>query len=133
MACFGSPKYDHNTAIHILSADSRFPDVRPGHQLSAGNHFLALFPISRKKYKNNNDDDDDDDDTGDHQPHRRKRIRGGDSTSSSSNDKDDDHDEAGWNNHDPFHVDDTMSQFDPVNIVRRLITQSMEWWQDLFQ
>eukprot|EP00549_Striatella_unipunctata_P023190 CAMPEP_0118715286 /NCGR_PEP_ID=MMETSP0800-20121206/26779_1 /TAXON_ID=210618 ORGANISM="Striatella unipunctata, Strain CCMP2910" /NCGR_SAMPLE_ID=MMETSP0800 /ASSEMBLY_ACC=CAM_ASM_000638 /LENGTH=340 /DNA_ID=CAMNT_0006621415 /DNA_START=44 /DNA_END=1067 /DNA_ORIENTATION=- len=44
MACFGSPKYDRREALHILSADSRFPDVEPGHQLDRGDHFLALFP-----------------------------------------------------------------------------------------
>jgi len=45
MACFGSPKFDNKSPIHILSADSRFPDVVPGKQLTNGNHFLALFPI----------------------------------------------------------------------------------------
>jgi OTU-like cysteine protease len=46
MACFGSPQWDHRgPALHILSADSRFPDLEPGQQLAAGNHFLALFPV----------------------------------------------------------------------------------------
>jgi hypothetical protein len=49
MACFGSPKFDKKEALHILSADSRFPDLVPGKQLSAGNHFLAMFPEERKK------------------------------------------------------------------------------------
>lgn len=44
MACFGSPKFDRRDALHILSADSRFPDVEPGKHLSSGNHFLAMFP-----------------------------------------------------------------------------------------
>mmetsp|Transcript_16496 Transcript_16496/g.37890 ORF Transcript_16496/g.37890 Transcript_16496/m.37890 type:complete len:364 (+) Transcript_16496:277-1368(+) len=44
MACFGSPKFDRAPALHILSADSRFPDLRPGEQLESGNHFLAIFP-----------------------------------------------------------------------------------------
>lgn len=44
MACFGSPKFDDKEAIHILSTDCRFPDVRPGQQSSAGNHFMAVFP-----------------------------------------------------------------------------------------
>jgi len=44
MACFGSPKFDRREALHILSADSRFPDIEPGKQLASGNHFLALFP-----------------------------------------------------------------------------------------
>jgi OTU-like cysteine protease len=47
MACFGSPKFDHRRPLHILSADSRFPDVPPGQQLSSGNHFLAVFPAQR--------------------------------------------------------------------------------------
>ena len=45
MACFGSPKYDHKEPIHILSADSRFPDLRPGQENPNGNHFLAMFPL----------------------------------------------------------------------------------------
>jgi hypothetical protein len=44
MACFGSPKFDNVEALHILSADSRFPDVEPGKHLSSGNHFLVMFP-----------------------------------------------------------------------------------------
>ena len=51
MACFGSPKFDRNQALHILSADSRFPDLTPGMQLTSGNHFLAMFPISKKKQR----------------------------------------------------------------------------------
>jgi len=46
MACFGSPKFDHREPLHILSADCRFPDLTPGLQASAGNHFMALFPFS---------------------------------------------------------------------------------------
>jgi hypothetical protein len=49
MACFGSPKFDRNQALHILSADSRFPDLIPGKQLASGNHFLAMFPVDRQK------------------------------------------------------------------------------------
>ncbi|KAL7557712.1 hypothetical protein ACA910_018506 [Epithemia clementina (nom. ined.)] len=73
MACFGSPKFDRRRALHILSADSRFPDIKPGKHLSDGNHFLAVFPIDY-------DDNDDDDDGGDHGSFgRRKRrlLRGG--------------------------------------------------------
>jgi len=45
MACFGSPKFDQRgEALHILSADSRFPDVAPGRQRETGDHFLAVFP-----------------------------------------------------------------------------------------
>ena len=66
IACFGSPKFDRaNTAVHILSADSRFPDLKPGDQLPNGNHFLALFPV----------------DTG---SDTRKNIRSSSSSSSSS-------------------------------------------------
>ena len=62
MACFGSPKFDRNEALHILSADSRFPDVLPGQQLSVGNHFLAVFPESVAE---------------DRSKEKRKRVRGG--------------------------------------------------------
>ncbi len=55
MACFGSPRFDGKKALHILSADSRFPDIQPGQQMAAGNHFLSVFPDIK----------------------RRKRIRGG--------------------------------------------------------
>ena len=46
MACFGSPKYDRKEPLHILSADSRFPDVDPKRIRRVGNHFLALFPVT---------------------------------------------------------------------------------------
>jgi len=50
IACFGSPKFDRcHEALHILSADSRFPDLRPGDHLPNGNHFLALFPCDETK------------------------------------------------------------------------------------
>jgi hypothetical protein len=65
MACFGSPKFDRKEALHILSADSRFPDVAPGKQLAAGNHFLALFPVEEATTK-------------------RKRVRGGANPKASS-------------------------------------------------
>jgi OTU-like cysteine protease len=51
MACFGSPKFDRKPALHILSADSRFPDLTPGRQLASGNHFLALFPETIEEEK----------------------------------------------------------------------------------
>lgn len=54
MACFGSPKFDQAPALHILSADSRFPDIKPGEQLESGNHFLAVFPEQAKSYKPQN-------------------------------------------------------------------------------
>jgi OTU-like cysteine protease len=69
MACFGSPKFDRHEPLHILSADSRFPDVDPGEQLPAGNHFLAIFPepIRHLKRSSNSgtagyDDEEEDDD-----------------------------------------------------------------------
>lgn len=55
MACFGSPKFDYREPLCILSADCRFPDLVPGQQASAGNHFMAIFPLkkgSRKCIKN---------------------------------------------------------------------------------
>jgi hypothetical protein len=61
MACFGSPKFDRRPALHILSADSRFPDLQPGQQLAAGNHFLAVYPrkhrIKRRRLRGGGDDD----------------------------------------------------------------------------
>ncbi len=48
MACFGSPRYDRREPLHILSADSRFPDVEPKRIRRVGNHFLALFPVTKK-------------------------------------------------------------------------------------
>ena len=63
MACFGSPKFDGKQALHILSADSRFPDLTPGKQLTSGNHFLAMFPISQKKQRFSQ---------------KKQRLRGGD-------------------------------------------------------
>ena len=47
MACFGSPRYDRREPLHILSADSRFPDVEPKRIRTVGNHFLALFPVTK--------------------------------------------------------------------------------------
>lgn len=47
MACFGSPRYDHACALHVLSADGRFPDIDPGKQNVVGNHFLAVFPFRK--------------------------------------------------------------------------------------
>jgi len=44
MACFGSPKFDKREALHLLSVDSRFPDIKVGKQLKKGNHFLAILP-----------------------------------------------------------------------------------------
>ncbi len=49
MACFGSPKFDDREPLHILSADCRFPDLEPGLQATAGNHFMAVFPEPRHR------------------------------------------------------------------------------------
>ena len=62
MACFGSPRFDRREALHILSADSRFPDLLPGEQLSAGNHFLAVFPLRPRRLRGGGAGGDDDDD-----------------------------------------------------------------------
>jgi hypothetical protein len=67
MACFGSPRFDKQRALHILSADSRFPDIRPGQQLAHGNHFLAVFPM---------DDLEHDGDNG--KTNNKRKLRGGD-------------------------------------------------------
>jgi OTU-like cysteine protease len=85
MACFGSPRFDHRTALHILSADSRFPDVRPGQQLAAGNHFLAVFPRQR----------------------RRGVLRGGDTTA-----EDDVDGESIWDHRSPFWQSRLPSHFE---------------------
>lgn len=47
MALFGSPKFDNREPLHILSADCRFPDIEPGQQAAAGNHFMAMFVEKR--------------------------------------------------------------------------------------
>lgn len=95
MACFGSPRFDRNQALCILSADSRFPDLEPGQQLAAGNHFLAVFPLEKRsklyqRFRRRN---------------RRGLIRGGGGTN--SEDDDDDYelfggciDDDDWDGHD---------------------------------
>eukprot|EP00574_Skeletonema_japonicum_P010022 CAMPEP_0201720300 /NCGR_PEP_ID=MMETSP0593-20130828/5295_1 /ASSEMBLY_ACC=CAM_ASM_000672 /TAXON_ID=267983 /ORGANISM="Skeletonema japonicum, Strain CCMP2506" /LENGTH=283 /DNA_ID=CAMNT_0048210925 /DNA_START=519 /DNA_END=1370 /DNA_ORIENTATION=- len=89
LATFGSPKFDSKEPLHILSADSRFPDVDPKCALKDGNHFLAMFPVDRmraclrenyfngggRKGKTFND--------------RNQRVRGGDSTTDVDNNMDD--------------------------------------------
>mmetsp|Transcript_54914 Transcript_54914/g.133365 ORF Transcript_54914/g.133365 Transcript_54914/m.133365 type:complete len:451 (+) Transcript_54914:177-1529(+) len=57
MACFGSPKYDRHEPLHILSADSRFPDIDPGNHLPVGNHFLAIFPEPIQRSNNRRRDE----------------------------------------------------------------------------
>ena len=57
MACFGSPKFDRREPLHILSADSRFPDVEPRRIRKVGNHFLALFPVNTLRHNNGAEED----------------------------------------------------------------------------
>jgi len=46
-AKFGSPTFDnHEKPLCILCADGRFPNIKPGTQKKAGDHFLALFPLN---------------------------------------------------------------------------------------
>ncbi|KAL9185088.1 hypothetical protein ACHAXT_002865 [Thalassiosira profunda] len=45
MACFGSPVFGRQKPLHILSADSRFPDVDSHCITENGNHFMAIFPV----------------------------------------------------------------------------------------
>jgi OTU-like cysteine protease len=66
MACFGSPKFDRRRALHILSADSRFPDVQPGNQMKEGNHFFSVFPQEERVHSSRRKDEE-----------KRKRLRGG--------------------------------------------------------
>jgi hypothetical protein len=49
LATFGSPKFNSNEPLHILSADSRFPDIEPNNALKDGNHFLAMFPVDKMR------------------------------------------------------------------------------------
>jgi hypothetical protein len=51
MACFGSPRYDKEPPLTILSADSRFPDLKVGKEGAAGNHFLCLEEAEREGKK----------------------------------------------------------------------------------
>ena len=46
MATFGSPKYDSKMPIHILLADSRFPDIALELIRQNGNHFMVIFPVN---------------------------------------------------------------------------------------
>lgn len=81
MACFGSPRFDRQKALHILSADSRFPDLQPGQQLPAGNHFLAVFPDEGllQQQRDSDDSSNDKDEPGRSLWRKsRKRLRGGD-------------------------------------------------------
>jgi len=74
MACFGSPKFDKRPALHILSADSRFPDLTPGRQLPSGNHFLSLFPSAVEESKKKKS------------KKKRAKLRGGDQDNATGGD-----------------------------------------------
>ena len=75
MACFGSPKFDRKEPLHILSADSRFPDVEPRRVRKIGNHFLALFPVSTLRH--GLDDEISIDDSKQQRFRRHAMVRGG--------------------------------------------------------
>jgi OTU-like cysteine protease len=55
LARFGSPRYESKTPLHILSADSRFPDIEPGQHMLQGNHFLSLFPCDEQRARAQSD------------------------------------------------------------------------------
>ena len=75
MACFGSPKFDRKEPLHILSADSRFPDVEPRRVRKIGNHFLALFPVNT--LRTGLDDEISIDDSKQQRFRRHAMVRGG--------------------------------------------------------
>lgn len=75
MACFGSPKFDRKEPLHILSADSRFPDVEPRRVRKIGNHFLALFPVNTLRH--GLDDEISIDDSKQQRFRRHAMVRGG--------------------------------------------------------
>lgn len=108
MACFGSPRFDRQQALHILSADSRFPDLKPGQQLSAGNHFLAVFPLPG-----------DDDDEITRRP-QRKRLRGGDIKTALDGD-------GGAADEDLHSA--SISQ----PLLKRAASKYIQWWRETFQ
>jgi len=85
LATFGSPKFDSKEPLHILSADSRFPDVDPKCTLKDGNHFLAMFPVDRMRaclrdYYLNDGGGGDRNGRTLSVSDRNQRVRGGDST-----------------------------------------------------
>ena len=82
MATFGSPKYDTKTPLHILSADSRFPDVSPNSLKANGNHFMAIFPVSTmRQYVNISQIDNEKGSSNTKKEHKRRAvIRGGDAS-----------------------------------------------------
>ena len=78
MATFGSPKYDSKAPLHILSADSRFPDVQPKYIRENGNHFMAIFPIDiMRKWVNGTAEIERTNDCKQFDSERKRRVRGG--------------------------------------------------------
>ena len=66
IAEFGSPKFDRRyPPVHILSCDSRFPNLSVEHQLDQGNHFLLLFECDPMDAKEAALDDGADDESAD--------------------------------------------------------------------
>lgn len=81
MATFGSPRYDSKVPLHILSADSRFPDITPESIRENGNHFMAIFPVNAmRKHVNITREE--------FHSERKRRVRGG---AASNNNNDDFH------------------------------------------
>lgn len=101
MACFGSPRFDHRQPLHILSADSRFPDLVPGQQLSAGNHFLAVFPDIKRQ--------------------RRRRIRGGARLGRMTS----------WLAQEEEDVEHESDAYDDDIEEVVVVTRLLSWWRDL--
>ena len=101
MATFGSPKYDSKTPLHILSADSRFPDVSPNLLKANGNHFMAIFPVSTMRQYVNISLIDNEKGSNTKKEHKRRAvIRGGDA--SNAIDGLEDFDESNWLSHEEW-------------------------------
>jgi OTU-like cysteine protease len=131
MACFGSPKFDRQPALHILSADSRFPDIAPGRQLRAGNHFLAVFPVERHQPTNSDSNDDGDPRRSRRRTWARGRMRGGDAVreggarSSCSSSSEQRHDDGVGR----------ASGAEPArerSVLRRVADSCSQWWREVF-
>ena len=85
MATFGSPKFNAKEPLHILSADSRFPDIHPERITENGNHFMALFPVHMmRRWVNNNNTTTFSDDKNDNR--QFELVRGGAAASTISYD-----------------------------------------------
>lgn len=104
MATFGSPKYDSKKPLHILSADSRFPDVSPNLLKANGNHFMAIFPISTMRQYVNISQIDNKKGSNTKEHKRRAVIRGGDASNAidGCHQTLEDFDENNWLSHDEW-------------------------------